>query len=172
MAPKNPHYEAKTDKQSTDNTKELILKPRNLSIVWGNDDRYWRMPDPQDPDSAAELLQVNWLEVTGFINLSRGKSYEIGFNVSLTPDAFGWSGLQVYIMAKIGKKGKYVLKKQYVIKPTTDNQRFDIPFLSDKLKIDVPTFAKEDTVYFGLYEVWSGRWKGGLRVHHAFVREI
>lgn len=116
----------------------------------------------------AELLQVNWLEVTGTVILSPGKSYEIGFNVSLTPDAFGWSGLQVYIMAKLGKKGKYVLRK-HVINPS-DKETFDIPCPSDRLKIDIP--AMEDIVYFGLYEVWSGRWKGGLRVHHAFVREI
>ncbi|KAG6395875.1 hypothetical protein SASPL_142008 [Salvia splendens] len=24
---------------------------------------------------------------------------------------------------------------------------------------------------FGLYEVWSGKWKGGLKIHHAFVKE-
>ena len=73
-------------------------------------------------------------------------------------------------MAKIGKKGKYALKKQYVIN-STDKETFDIPS-PDKLKIDVPDYVIENTVYFGLYEVWSGRWKGGLQVHNAFVREI
>ncbi|KAM7500365.1 hypothetical protein LguiA_024779 [Lonicera macranthoides] len=170
MASKDPHYEAKTIPEWKDDKKELILKPRELSIVWGNDKRYWRMPKPEE-DSPAELLQVNWLEVTGTVNLSRGKSYEIGFNVSLTPDAFGWSGLQLYIMAKLGKKGRYALKK-HVINPSDEDQAFDIPYSSDRLKIDIPAETIENTAYFGLYEVWSGRWKGGLRVHHAFVREI
>lgn len=51
----------------------------------------------------AELIQVNWLEVTGWIdNVLEKKTYDVGFTVSLMPDAFGWRDSPVYIMAKWG----------------------------------------------------------------------
>ncbi|KAJ6986716.1 hypothetical protein NC653_020066 [Populus alba x Populus x berolinensis] len=29
----------------------------------------------------------------------------------------------------------------------------------------------EETLYFGLNEVWTNKWKGGLRIHEAIVQE-
>lgn len=30
----------------------------------------------------------------------------------------------------------------------------------------------DSSLYFGLYEVWSGKWKGGLEIHHVIVKEV
>ncbi|XP_022142574.1 protein PHLOEM PROTEIN 2-LIKE A9-like isoform X2 [Momordica charantia] len=128
-----------------------------------------------DEDSVAELKQVAWLEVTGSTpkDVVIGKEYKVGFRVSLRPDAFGWEGREVYIMAKIGKRGTVSFKKvNFEGKSQGMPLPFDIP--EDKLVITVT--PKETAVpsddcklYFGMYEVWSKMWKGGLKIHHAFV---
>ncbi|KAA8547589.1 hypothetical protein F0562_004018 [Nyssa sinensis] len=181
MASNNPHYEAdprskvlsyiRTLPDTTNGAKGLIVEPRGLDIVWGNDTRYWRMPE----NKPAELLQVCWLEVTCSIDIGTLKSArlekpQIGFKLSLSSDAFGWSGCPIYIMAKIGKKGKYFWKKVDLQAIRGNTQEFDIPedFCMDIVK-DSP--ASDEKLYFGLYEVWSGKWKGGLQIHHAFLRE-
>jgi hypothetical protein len=98
----------------------------------------------------AELIQVCWLEVTGSLQLEANKTYEVGFKVSLTPDAFGWNGCPVYVMAKFVEEPYQKIPEQVLsIKSETEN-----------------------TLYFGLYEVWSGKWKGGLKIHEAFVNKI
>ena len=50
-----------------------------------------------------ELIQVNWLEVTGCIdniNIMKKTSYNIEFIMALMADAFGWSDSPIYLMAK------------------------------------------------------------------------
>lgn len=123
-----------------------------------------------DRDGVAELIQVCWLEVTGSVQLKAEQSkkrYEVGFEVSLTPDAFGWSNSPVYIMGKRGKKPIWT-------KMNLANNKgiFRIP--ENPLIVEPPKEggSDDDKVYFGLYEVWSGRWKGGLKIHKAFVREL
>jgi hypothetical protein len=121
------------------------------------------------------LIQVSWLEVTGSIVLEEKKQYEVTFNVSLAPDAFGWNGCPVYVMAKFGKKGKYTWKRATLDKDTTTTtstggeSSFSIP--DQPLKITAPASSSDTTLYFGLYEVWSGKWKGGLRIHDANVKK-
>ena len=114
----------------------------------------------------AELIQVSWLEVTGSTPLDVGSKYKINFELSLKPDAFGWNGCQVYIMAKVGKKGKYKWTKISLKDPNPALYPAD----PSTLEVEVAENDKKDpTLYFGLYEVWSGKWKGGLQIHHAVV---
>lgn len=119
-------------------------------------------------DAAAELIQVSWLEVTGSVdNLERGASYKLTFNVGMAPDAFGWKDIQAFLMAKVGKKGKY--KWTRVKLQQDQKEKFDIPDDSQQLTIEVPVGATDTTLHFGLYEVWSGKWKGGLKIYNAKV---
>uniref|UniRef100_A0A5B6YS17 Protein PHLOEM PROTEIN 2-LIKE A9-like n=1 Tax=Davidia involucrata TaxID=16924 RepID=A0A5B6YS17_DAVIN len=122
---------------------------------------------------SAELLQVCWLEVTTCATtIKSGKKYQFGFSVSLTSDAFGWSSCPVYVMAKIGRKGKYTWKKVDLLGAAGRDKKepFEIP---DSFVLEIPSDVSpsEKELHFGLYEVWSGKWKGGLKIHHAFVRE-
>ncbi|KDP23148.1 hypothetical protein JCGZ_00140 [Jatropha curcas] len=163
-----PHREANLNAVEKKENK-WILGPPALNIVWGNDERYWKLSRDQ---ASAELLQVCWLEVTGSTseNLQKGKSYEIKFKVEMKEGAFGWNGCPVFIMAKIGKKGKYKWEKIDLINLAKDKKgQFEIPV--NGLTVEVPaTYSGEDTkLYFGLYEVWTGRWKGGLVIHQAEV---
>jgi len=77
-------------------------------------------------------------------------------------DAFGWQGTDVLVMAKIGKKGKYKFKVNSL---TPGQQNIIIP--QDPLELTVQNAQSE--LHFGLYEVWSGKWKGGLEILRAIV---
>lgn len=118
----------------------------------------------------AELFQVSWLEVTGCVSKTDPqKEYEVGFNISLTPDAFGWSGSPVYILVKRGKGGKFKGQKFTLESP---KENADIKAKVAKLENGGTADADENSkVYFGFYEVWRGKWKGGLKIHHAFIKE-
>ena len=77
------------------------------------------------------------------------------------------------MMAKFGKKGKYTWTK---ITLRTDYSRpTNILPSPEGLEIvtkDAPTPNVNDTIYLGLYKVWSGKWKGGLELHNATVEQI
>ncbi|KAK6154805.1 hypothetical protein DH2020_009053 [Rehmannia glutinosa] len=123
--------------------------------------------------SAAELNQVYWLEVTGCVDKTRGdKIYEVGFHVSLTPDAFGWGDVPLYLMVKRGKDGKFVWKKFFMDHHTDDQGRCYITGNSTQAQNMGAQDSDVSKLYFGLYEAWSGKWKGGLKIHHAVIREL
>nr|AWL54297.1 phloem protein 2-12 [Boehmeria nivea] len=173
MAASKAHLESDIEYIERDpKTSPTTIKfwPRGLNIVWGKDSRYWRLPEinPQDKPKCgpAELIQVSWLEVTGSTPLDVGSKYKINFELSLKPDAFGWNGCQVYIMAKVGKKGKYKWKKISLKDPKPALYPADSTLEVETITEDE---KKDPTLYFGLYEVWSGKWKGGLLIHHAVV---
>ncbi|KAF5729194.1 protein PHLOEM PROTEIN 2-LIKE A9-like [Tripterygium wilfordii] len=121
-----------------------------------------------------ELVQVCWLEVTGSTTVEAGKKYQVSFTVSLKPDAFGWNGCPVFMMAKVGRKGKYSWKKIKALeKADFGSNSIQIPdHDGNKLVIEVEPTAEDRQLYFGLYEVWSGKWKGGLEIHNAIVRIV
>ncbi|CAG7864159.1 unnamed protein product [Brassica rapa] len=169
---KSSHYKADSKMELDTNRKAWIFQPSDLNFVWGGDSRYWVVP--KEPRVPAELKMVSWLEVTGsFEETEPGKAYQIGFKISFKPDATGWDGAPLVMSAKIGKKGKTVWKK---IKSVNQNkggsEPVNIPDESDgQFEISVsPTADNQDTkLQFGLYEVWTGRWKTGLLIHEAFV---
>ncbi|CAB4276724.1 unnamed protein product [Prunus armeniaca] len=173
MAMTKPHFQADKDEISLDkvafattsNPEGLPLYGAMMSAI-GN---YQRSGDP------VELLQVSWLEVTATVNLNPKKEYEISFEVELAPDAFGWRDIQAFLMAKVGKKGKYRWTK---VKLAQDSNvgRFTIPDTNGNgqtfsIRSDDDANA-DNTLHFGLYEVWSGKWKGGLKIYGANVKEV
>lgn len=112
-----------------------------------------------------------WLEVTGSINdpqMVKGKTYEISFEVEMKEDAFGWNGSSVFMLAKAGKRGTYKGQK-ITLSDNKDGNRKRITI--DK-RFEVQNDNHDNTLYFGLYEVWSGRWKGGLIIYQAKVSQI
>lgn len=92
------------------------------------------------------------------------------FVLSLTPEAFGWeSSFPVYVMVKRGKDGKFAANKYNLTSFKHNSERFEI---SCKLKNKTKGNQESKELYFGLYEVWSGKWKGGLRIHSVIVKEL
>ncbi|KAL8491169.1 hypothetical protein ACS0TY_022991 [Phlomoides rotata] len=170
MSTKNPHHQGNLTLEFKVHGKEKKIAPKDLTIVWGDDDRFWNVPD--DEESPAVLHQVCWLEVRGCVrNVKPDKEYEVGFNISLTPDAFGWGSSKVFILVKRGQNGKF--------KPTKFDLESSIIKENTNIRVKVPAADVEKTgqnsddleLHFGMFEVWSGKWKGGLKIHYAFVRQ-
>ncbi|XP_057970972.1 protein PHLOEM PROTEIN 2-LIKE A9-like [Malania oleifera] len=164
MSSHNPHKEAQEENAVGK------ISPRGLRITWGNDSRYWRI---NSSGTEAELLQVCWLEVTGKVRVDPRKKYNVKFEVSMRPDAFGWNGSPLLLMAKMGASGKYVWSRVNLQEQQKGvNERFQIP--KDGLVVPpLPDNAASGItdLIFGMYEVSTEKWKGGLRIHHAFVQE-
>ncbi|CAH2034689.1 unnamed protein product [Thlaspi arvense] len=185
---KSSHHEADSKMEQDANRKAWIFQPSGLNFVWGGDSRYWVIPKeprylPVHNGMPAELKMVSWLEVTGsFEKIEPGKTYQIGFKISFKPDAAGWDKAPVFMSAKIGKKGKPVWKRiksvnQNFGKPKSGSEKpVTIPDESDgsfQISVSHEPLNQEDTkLQFGLYEVWTGRWKTGLLIHEAFVQEV
>ncbi|KAM5587175.1 protein PHLOEM PROTEIN 2-LIKE A9-like [Rosa sericea] len=167
-----PHYQAEKEEIIKEGDG-CIIKPRGLNIVWGNDERYWKIPakGSAGDNDAAELVQVSWLEVTGSVVLTPGKTYKLNFEVQLLSEAFGWTEIQAFLMTKVGKKGRYTWKRVKV-QQQAGTDKFLIPKEEDELRIEVPPGNTDNTLQFGLYEVWSGKWKGGLKIYNAQVTAI
>ncbi|XVE51680.1 hypothetical protein DITRI_Ditri02bG0061000 [Diplodiscus trichospermus] len=186
---RKPHHDAETnaidDKWRIDGT--MTFKPRGFSIVWGNDSRYWRIPPRSQSNNNghkkveevaefAELVQVSWLEVRGVCKLEASTKYQISFQLSFKRNATGWSGCPVFLMAKVGFKGRYDWRKLKELEKEKKlpRQRTDVP--SDTEPFVVEVRKREETpdtrLFFGLYEVWSGKRKRGLRVHGATIKRL
>ncbi|GFP84186.1 protein phloem protein 2-like a9 [Phtheirospermum japonicum] len=164
-----PHYEGNSSikfKVHDDHKKEMRIPAKDLNVVWGNDPRYWKKPD--NDNSSLELNQVYWLEVTTCVDeTDPKKTYEVGFDVSLSADAFGWGDAPLYLMVRRGKDGKFVWKKHLLTIPNHNKEEHrEIIGRSSSGQHEDPK------LHLGLFEVWSGKWKGGLKINHAFVREL
>ncbi|KRX11892.1 Protein PHLOEM PROTEIN 2-LIKE A9, partial [Trichinella nelsoni] len=85
------------------------------------------------------------LEVTGSVEGLRPGKYNLTFEVKLTADAFGWKDIQVFLMAKVGKKGKYKWKKVKL----EQGQNNASPDGKQLLSIDVPNDTTDmNTLHF------------------------
>ncbi|XP_049371369.1 protein PHLOEM PROTEIN 2-LIKE A9-like [Solanum verrucosum] len=164
MASKALHYQGNHTFSKTQ--KGYIVYPKALNIVWGNDKRFWKLPKYEK--DGAELIQVNWLEVTGCIdniNIAKKTSYDVGFTVSLMTDAFGWSDSPVYLMAKWGDNTQW---RKVNLTSEINGKKM----ISKTIMITKGKGNNVDKIYFGLYEVWNKKWKGGLKIHSVNLTEI
>lgn len=161
---RKPHQTADpTESNKWDDAKtKCVIQPKGLNIIWGNDPRYWKITNDY-----AELIQVSWLEVSGKVKVEKGNKYIVKFKVEVKQDGFGWGSTDVLVMAKVGKKGTY---KYEPVKLDCGNGT-TIQEIKDKLKLEIEVRSDETDLelHFGLYEVWSGKWKGGLKIYNAEV---
>ncbi|XWS18701.1 hypothetical protein CRYUN_Cryun32bG0067400 [Craigia yunnanensis] len=174
----NPHEDGEDDAiiRPNGDDKYFVFKPRALTIIWGDDSRYWRIPsrisstNGSNGEEVAELIQVCWLEITGSVKLNPLTRYQITFTLSFKEHAFGWRGNPLFMMAKVGTKGRYKWKKLMELE-NLPKEPTEVPNDNDPFVVEVPKPQIDTTLFFGLYEVWSGKWKGGLIVHQADVKE-
>ncbi|KAH8486198.1 hypothetical protein H0E87_025277 [Populus deltoides] len=162
---------SKTDKgPSKDTGDKKMFKPKELKICWQEENQFWSIPDGDDVP--AELLEVCWLDVSGEMPVTKGNAYEVSFMLSMnTENSFGWDD-PVTVMARIGEEGEYTRVPIDLSKLKGE----EVEFPPDKCRVEPKSEenAKNDkeTLYFGLYEVWTNKWKGGLRIHKAIVQKI
>lgn len=118
------------------------------------------------------LHQVSWLEVSGAFDksaldmvnakLDYSKTYSLKFKVKMKADAFGWNGCPVYLMVKDDDTRKFKWKKVDLSRPTAG---IDVYIPDDKHSFKPPS----DKLTFGLFEIWRGRWKGGLEISEVII---
>ncbi|XP_072970796.1 protein PHLOEM PROTEIN 2-LIKE A9-like [Typha angustifolia] len=167
----SPHYRGtkSTDKEKfiqgqfkpEDGQGQMIIYPQALDIIWGGDDRYWKI-NKETKEVAAELVQVCWLEVTGSCDLKNVKEnteYKLEFEVDLKPDAFGWNN-PVYVMAKVGDSRKW---KKFDLSRNDGKSQTKPAIVFNTGKV------KDPKLTFGLYDIWTGRWKGGLLIRKVII---
>ncbi|KAJ6882756.1 LOW QUALITY PROTEIN: hypothetical protein NC651_029134 [Populus alba x Populus x berolinensis] len=152
-----------------EHTGRWRFKPRGLHITWSSNPDYWTMPE-KGTDDPAELLKVVWLEIEGSTPepLSKGERYALSFKISMAEDRFGWQEAPAFMMAKVGKKGIAKWARINLEDVQVDGVK-EVPL--GKLQFEVPENAQDTTLYFGFYELWSGGWKGGLRIHEGMSEE-
>ncbi|GLU22625.1 hypothetical protein SLE2022_386870 [Rubroshorea leprosula] len=148
-----------------------LLTPKAFDIVWGNESKYWRIPSDTWAGIPAELLQVWWFELSGSVPVIPGKKYRISFKLGFNPNSVGWKAHPTFLMAKIGKSGQYVWKSLKEVERMPRGP-IDLPGHCNPCEIEVPPSALDTTLYFGIYEIWSGREKRGLLVYSASVKEV
>ncbi|XP_064944641.1 protein PHLOEM PROTEIN 2-LIKE A9-like [Musa acuminata AAA Group] len=151
--------------------KKMVIKPTALDVTWGNDPRYWSI---DKIGGAISLHQVSWLEVSGAFDnsaldkvnakLDYANNYSLKFRVRMKADAFGWSGCPVYLLVKHAVDNKFKWKKVDLSRLTA-GMVVDIPESPDKHTFRPPA----DKLIFGLFEIWRGRWKGGLEILQVII---
>ncbi|KAL9373019.1 hypothetical protein Peur_035263 [Populus x canadensis] len=153
-----------------EDTGRWRFTPRSLNITWSSTEGYWTMPE-KGTDGPAELKNVCWLEINSSTPkpLSKGERYALSFKISMTEDNYGWQTAPAFMMAKVGKKGIAKWARINLADVPVDHE-IKVPL--GKLRFEVPEDAQDTTLYFGFYELWSGGWKGGLRIHEAVVEKM
>ncbi|KAB5551536.1 hypothetical protein DKX38_008847 [Salix brachista] len=159
--------EEKDAKKGSENVHLKIIKLE--LFLCSQDEVRWRFKPRTD--GPAELLEVVWLEINGSTPkpLPKGKKYALSFKISMAHYDPVWRTYPVYMLAKVGKKGTSNWEK-INLGDMRVGDIIEIP--SGKLRFTVPEKAKDTTLLFGLYELWGGEWKQGLRIHEAVVEEM
>ncbi|RWR81931.1 protein PHLOEM PROTEIN 2-LIKE A1 [Cinnamomum micranthum f. kanehirae] len=169
----SPHWTAHTsDHEINEQNNEICISAKALNIIWGNDNRYWQwtsLPHNEINFSVgAELLQVNWIEVTGKLDFSRFKStgeHEIVYLLKFKVDAFGWhsSPIKFKVMTSDGKETVHAEILEHYRK-VSDNWH---EIRGGKFM--VPS-GHHGAVHFGMYETESEWWKGSMILGGVKIR--
>ncbi|CAD5192812.1 unnamed protein product [Musa acuminata subsp. malaccensis] len=168
----SPHYKGEQNNSTIKKDGDTVkIEATALDVTWGNDPRYWSIDKTR---GSISLHQVSWLEVSGVFDksvldtvnagLDTSKTYSLKFRVKMKADAFGWSGCPVYLMVKDGDTKKFKWKKVDLSRLTAGTEVY-IPESPDKHTFRPPA----DKLTFGLFEIWRGRWKGGLEILQVII---
>ncbi|KAL8508477.1 hypothetical protein ACS0TY_018923 [Phlomoides rotata] len=147
----------------------FISFAQDLSITWGEDNRFWHWPLLKESSDehlvVAELLDVCWLEVHGrfeIANLSPRQLYEIVFVVKLKDPAYGWEvPVTLRLTLPDGSQQKHT--ENFMEKPR--GRWIEIP--AGELK---NLGGKAGEIEFSLYEYEGGEWKKGLVIKEVRIR--
>ncbi|KAK9268285.1 hypothetical protein L1049_010728 [Liquidambar formosana] len=167
----NPHWKAagfSSYEKDVDGPGSFRLPARALNIIWGNDPRFWQWTKLTDEDKrfvrfeeGALLLQVNWIEVTGKLELpslklgSTGK-YKIYYMVKFRADAFGWHSVPVKFKVRHNRE-----ETQNRLLLESYREKHDVWHEIPGGEFSVAG-NNGGTVEFGMYEVESDWWKGSM----------
>ncbi|KAJ3670212.1 hypothetical protein LUZ60_010536 [Juncus effusus] len=138
----------------------FMLFARDLSIIWGEDERYFRWISENESDTqveAAELKKVCWLEIRGKFEaslLNPNIKYQVLFNIKIKNSNFGWSSRPVKLELKLPNRD-----------PQKNQEKLDIKPKERWIQIKAGEFETRDVegdIEIGLFEWDNPNWKGGL----------
>lgn len=149
-----------------------MLSARELSIVWGNDQRYWRWVTRDDSrfDELASLLAVCWLEVRGQIDcrvLSAGAEYRVVFVLKFVQYAQGWNERPVKFSVTTPEGEERESEQRLMECQRRVNSGGWMEVAAGEFKVRSAVEDNEDdpsNVEFCMKEVVGGNWKGGLLI--------
>lgn len=116
----------------------------------------------------AELNQVSWLEATKTLDLDHEKykkvfdgceSCEILYNIKFKVDAFGWHGVPVTFQVNTPNPDEGYTRDERL---ESYRKRCSGWQQIHGGQFKVPKTEKKGNVKFGMYEIKSQRWKGGI----------
>lgn len=144
-----------------------MLSARDLFIVWGQDERYWRWVSRDDSrfKEVAELLKVCWLEIKGQINrshLSANTNYRVVFVFKFNEEASGWSRAPINFSVKT-PDGKET-KKQQVLDGGAKDRWTKMVAGEFSVRAAEGDGNEPASVEFGMEEVVNGNTKCGLLI--------
>ncbi|XP_019150491.1 PREDICTED: protein PHLOEM PROTEIN 2-LIKE A9-like [Ipomoea nil] len=156
------------------NATRIYPRKLNFSLKFSLDEESsngnWKW-ESSGEEAAALVSKVIWLEVTGEKEVDPTKKYEVKFKVSLKEESSPteWENIPLYVMARRGKKRDYCWKKFVLSNVTGKGSEREIGLVIDKV---ASNDDEDKKLYFGLYDIWSGKLKKGLAIHYASVQEI
>lgn len=147
-----------------------MLSARELSIISGNDPRFWRWVSRNDSrfEEVAALLAVIWLEVGGRIDcrvLSVGCEYRVLFVLKFGEYPQGWNEKPVKFSVTT-QEGKETESEHLLM----ERQRIGIGGWMEVVAGEFTATAAENNdedssyIEFCMKEVEAGYWKGGLLI--------
>lgn len=148
-----------------------MLSARELSISWGENQRYWQWGARNDSrfEELAELLLVCWLEVQGQIDsrlLSENTDYRVLFVLKLRvhPPHYGWGDLPIRFSVTT-PDGKQLESRQLLMERQRERRRIGGGWMEVVAGEFTTRFAVNDDdfhIKFCMEEVEKQNRKGGL----------
>ncbi|KAJ8506856.1 hypothetical protein OPV22_007742 [Ensete ventricosum] len=153
----------------------IHISAKAMNITWANDARFWKwiqlskndLPqafskDDMSFDVAAELIQVNWLEARGSVELQPGlvgsRRWEIIYHIRFKVDAFGWSRAPVTF--ELITPDGHRQKKSVILEPY--RRRRSSSSSNEWQEIHGGEIRTTGKVEFAMSQVESHGWKGGI----------
>lgn len=150
-----------------------ILSARELNILWGHDQRYWRWISQDNSrfrfGELAGLLSVCWLDVRGRIEcrlLSPDTQYRVVFVLKFIEGSFGWDGRPIKFSVQTPGEGE--IEFEHLL------GHMERPFLisggwmevvAGKFTVRAAEGIDDDShIGFSMRETKSNQWKGGLLI--------
>ncbi|KAA8544783.1 hypothetical protein F0562_019513 [Nyssa sinensis] len=180
----NPHWKGDYSFiKDPDFPGSFRIPARALNIIWGNDPRYWQWMNPTEEETrfkgfegakaeVAVLLQVNWLEVKGTMDLSllkdtRKTAYTIHYMIKFRVDAFGWHSAPVKFKVRVNGEET---EDSMTVEPYRVKHDVWQEVHGGQFTISNNTDVGNGSVEFGMFEVESDWWKGGMVLGGVLIK--
>jgi len=143
-----------------------MLSARELHIVWGQGQRYWRWGSRPDSrfQEVPELIGVHWLEIKGGMDcrlLSADTEYRVLFVLKFSDDSYGWHDPIKFSLTT--PEGQEIESKELVVGREVIGKHEWMEGVAGEFKTSAAEdiYDEDSYIEFCMTEVVA-EWKGGL----------